>query len=873
MTQSGRTLAMPPSDHFGHANSTLAERFRRAAVVALPIAVLALALWALQRAAPGTHYRAVVRGVHAIAPAQLIAASVLAAASYVVLALLEGLALRQAGVSLSVRRTTFVSFTASAIGHALGFPLVTGGAVRCRLFAAWGVATHRYARAIAAGAVAFWVGLTSAAAVLFLGGGAAAAIALRIPRAVMLGAGVACAAVPLTYLAIAAARPAGVRVRTVHVRPPRLSIALGQVVLSVLDWSVAGAILAALLPPGRVALPTVLGVFLLAQLAGLLSHVPAGIGVVETMTVALLAPWLPAQPVLAALVVYRAVYYALPFALACLLLAARELLPYCGRLRAAARATGRLQTPTLLPLVLAAAVFAAGAVLIVSGATPPATARMRLLRGLSPALVITGAHMSASLAGAALMLVSRGLYRRLDGAWLLAVALLTAGVVAAVLKGLDYEEAAFVATVLAALVAARRAFPRRSALMTLDFGPSWIVAITVVLTGSVWLVFFSHRHVLYTGGGWWHLRVAPGTSRALRATLGAVVLAGLTALARLLRPVQPPTARPSGDAIARAARIAADDPTTSAHLALLGDKALLFNDAGTAFLMYGVVGQSWVAMGSPVGPASERAELAWRFRELAHRHGGRAAFYLVPPGDLPLFLDLGLALFKLGESARVPLDSFTLDGGGRKWLRRARKGAVDAGCSFEVVDAETAASLVPELRRVSDAWLAAKRTREKGFSLGYFDEPYMRRLPAAVVRRAGEVVAFANIWAGGGREELSVDLMRYSDGAPAGATDYLFCELLLWGKAAGYRWFDLGMAPLSGLDARALAPLWTRAGDLVYRRGEAFYPFKGLRRFKEKFDPVWEPRYLATPGGMAVPAVLGDVMSLVSRGLGGTVRR
>ncbi|HNX50896.1 MAG TPA: phosphatidylglycerol lysyltransferase domain-containing protein, partial [Thermoanaerobaculaceae bacterium] len=163
--------------------------------------------------------------------------------------------------------------------------------------------------------------------------------------------------------------------------------------------------------------------------------------------------------------------------------------------------------------------------------------------------------------------------------------------------------------------------------------------------------------------------------------------------------------------------------------------------------------------------------------------------------------------------------------------------------------------------------------REKGFSLGYFDEGYLSRFPAAMVQRDGELVAFANIWRGAGSEELSVDLMRSRPDAAPGLMDYLFARLMLWGKAEGFRWFNLGMAPLSGLESRALAPFWHRMGSLIFRHGEHFYNFQGLRQFKEKFDPQWAPRYLACPGGMALPRVLTNVAALVSRGLKGVVTR
>jgi phosphatidylglycerol lysyltransferase len=115
--------------------------------------------------------------------------------------------------------------------------------------------------------------------------------------------------------------------------------------------------------------------------------------------------------------------------------------------------------------------------------------------------------------------------------------------------------------------------------------------------------------------------------------------------------------------------------------------------------------------------------------------------------------------------------------------------------------------------------------------------------------------------------------MRYGPDAPASAMEYLFLELLLWGKAERYEWMNLGMAPLSGLDSRALAPRWNRLGALIYRHGEHFYNFRGLRTYKEKFDPVWAPRYLASPAGLSLPRVLANVAALISGGLRGVVAR
>jgi phosphatidylglycerol lysyltransferase len=115
--------------------------------------------------------------------------------------------------------------------------------------------------------------------------------------------------------------------------------------------------------------------------------------------------------------------------------------------------------------------------------------------------------------------------------------------------------------------------------------------------------------------------------------------------------------------------------------------------------------------------------------------------------------------------------------------------------------------------------------------------------------------------------------MRHRDRAPQGVMDFLFLSLMKWCHDEGYEWFNLGMAPLAGLEGRELAPAWHRVGTLAYRHGEYFYNFQGLRAYKEKFDPVWEPMYLATPRGFALPVILTNLAVLISGGLKGALAR
>ena len=253
--------------------------------------------------------------------------------------------------------------------------------------------------------------------------------------------------------------------------------------------------------------------------------------------------------------------------------------------------------------------------------------------------------------------------------------------------------------------------------------------------------------------------------RFLRASVGAIGLAVAFGLSRLFRAACPAHAPPSREEIERAARVARESGRADTNLATLGDKALLFGESG-GLLMYAVSGRSWVAFGDPIGSPQEQTELAWRLKEVADRHGGRPVFYEVGSAHLPIYLDLGLSLFKIGEEARVPLESFSLEGGERRGMRRALGMVERKGGTFEIVPPHEVPALLPELERVSNAWLASKHTREKGFSLGFFDETYLSRFPIALVRREGRVVAFANVWLAPARDEISVDLMRHEHDAP-----------------------------------------------------------------------------------------------------------
>src|SRR5260370_22237338 len=278
--------------------------------------------------------------------------------------------------------------------------------------------------------------------------------------------------------------------------------------------------------------------------------------------------------------------------------------------------------------------------------------------------------------------------------------------------------------VAAVLVLARGRFRRRASLIEQHYSGPWIVALFLVLITAAWLVIFAYRHVPYDNQLWWEFAFHATAPRSLRASLLAAVIAAAYGLWRLLRPAKPPMSAPREEDLERVAALIADVDDTTANLALLGDKNLLFNAERTAFIMYQETGHSWVAMGDPVGPPDACEALAWEFLEKCDVMAVSPVFYQVKPESLPLYIDLGLNLSKLGEEARVPLESFSLERSARADLRQAHRRASRDGAQVEVVPRAEHGGVLPQLRALSDVWLAAKNTAEHRVPLALLPEPH-----------------------------------------------------------------------------------------------------------------------------------------------------
>ena len=849
------------------------RRLLHRATPLLVATLLGAAVWWLHRELRTYNYRDIRHALATIPAGKVRLAIVLSALSYWILTGYDVLALRHLHRKLSYRRTALASFLGYAFAHNIGLSILGSATPRYRLYSAWRLSPLEIATLVGFTAVMFWLGSLTIAGLALVAEPAAMAGSLHLHARGALALGLACLAVVASYLVATAVRRRPFVIRGWEFSLPTPVVGLQQVLVSTLDWATCAAVLYVLLPRSTtVSYGHFVGVFVVAQLVGVSSHVPGGLGVFETIILLALGPIASGPAIVGSLLVFRAVYYLLPLVLATALLAAYEGLGRQQRLGQLRTMFGRW-VPEIAPRFLSVSTFIGGSLLLLSGAMPVAHSRLAVLQDFVPLPVLELSHFFGSLVGLGLVLLASGLQRRLDAAYGMAVALLVAGVVLSLLKGFKYEEALVLSVMLTALLPCHRYFYRRASMISERFTLGWSLAVVCIVAGSIWLGFFVHKHREYSRDLWWEFSLFGDAPRFLRASVGVVAGALFFAVAHLLRPARARASAPSAETMRVVRDIVSCASRASAHLALLDDKSFVFSDDGRAFIMYAVTGRSCVAMGDPVGPPESHAELVWRFRELCDRSDSWPVFYEASAANLPLYLDVGLDPLKFGEEARVSLCDFSLEGSARKAQRYVVRRIERDGGHFEVLPPEAVPTLLPQLKSISDDWLHEKRTREKGFSLGRFEPHYLSTFPIAVVRANGRIVAFANLWCSGGQEELSPDLMRHSAAAPQGVMEYLFLKVILWGQARGYRWCNLGMAPLAGLESRALAPLWHRVGALAYLYGEPFYSFQGLRSFKQKFDPEWRPRYLVCPSGLLVPRVLANVASLVSGGLRGVVAK
>lgn len=488
--------------------------------------------------------------------------------------------------------------------------------------------------------------------------------------------------------------------------------------------------------------------------------------------------------------------------------------------------------------------------------------------------VVIGGRYLLLIAGIVLILTARGLQHGKHNAWRIAMVAGALSLIGHHMKEADVVGLASCAGLLVGLLVGRQAFLAspdrliaRSGWRLLATGELIVIVYGVA---GLYLLDAEYREsstLLQSAGDGVRLLVLLPTRSVVAVTRHgewfvasvrfAALFVVLVALVRVVSAVIVSRGSPA-DRSAVESLLAKWGSTPLAYFHLLGDKHWFIAGDGGSFIGYKVVGNVAVALGEPIGAPSSCTMVTEEFVEYCGRSGWAVAFHQVTPAGAKGLAVAGLKALKIGEEAMIPVRMWDMTAEGYKWLRSALRRIERAG--LEVVELPSPLSQhdIEQLREVSDSWLADGGHRERTFTVGHFDVAYLNETTVLALREAenGRVVAFANVIPSYRSRAGNFDLMRRRPDAPNGAMDALFVALIERFRAVGLDSMSLGMVPFAGADGDSMPE---RAVRLVYERGERAFNSQGLFRFKNKWHPEWEPRYLVYRSDLELPHIAAAV--------------
>jgi phosphatidylglycerol lysyltransferase len=515
-----------------------------------------------------------------------------------------------------------------------------------------------------------------------------------------------------------------------------------------------------------------------------------------------------------------------------------------------------------------------GVVNLVSAVTPNLHERSHWLKQFLPFDIRASGHIFAALTGFVLLTLAANLLRRKRLAWLLTITLLIISIVSHLIKGLDFEESLLSGVLLMQLLLMRDVFTAKSDPPSIAQGVRVLIA-ALLFTLAYGTIGFYLLDGKFSENFNWGEAIAqtfamfftednaglrPKSQFGDFFANSIYIIAASTiayALFMLLRPVfQRNSAtlkerQQARDIVEKYGR------SSLAAFTLLSDKSYFFSPSSRSVIAYVPRGRGAIALGDPMGPIEDREEVIVSFQQFCQRNDWYPAFYQILPDDIDLYKSRGFQVLKIGEEAIVDLKAFTLQGKAGKNLRTAVNRMTKLGYEVKFYQPPISNDLLRQLKSVSDEWLQLVQGSEKKFSLGWFDEAYLRECEIVTVQSShGEIIAFANILSEYQLNEVTNDMMRHRKSIENGTMDFLFISMFQHYKERGYDGFNIGLSALAGVGENQKSQRLEKVLRYLYKHLERFYNFQGLHAYKDKFHPRWESRYLVYPNLTALPDVV-----------------
>lgn len=510
------------------------------------------------------------------------------------------------------------------------------------------------------------------------------------------------------------------------------------------------------------------------------------------------------------------------------------------------------------PLLL----MALGIINILSALTPAIASRLELIENYLPLNAILASNYIVLLAGIFLLLTATFMIKGLKSAWWIALFLSVVSFIANLTKAIDYEEAIVAALVISMLLYSKKEYKVRSnpSLRYVGLWTAVISILAVFMYGTVGFYYLDVKHlnidfsiqqsIRYTFLHFFQIRtpelipqdgftegflLSINVSGILSLCLLFYTLAWPYVVKRLINKEQIEQAK---TLVERFGNSGLD------YFKTYQDKLIFKPQELDAFISYKIANNFAVVLENPVAVNdADRKQCIRQFDLFCRENGLKSIYFRVPEVSLPVYRELKKKHLFVGQECVVDLDIFTISGTDKKALRNALNKVVDRGFCASIHVPPIKDGLIQKLKAVSDDWLKACDRKEIVFSQGVFDEQELKSHTIITVESAEEkIVGFLNIIPDYAPEESTYDLIRKTSDAPNGVVDFLLVEMFKYEKLQGKRYVNLGFAPLSGIDSPQ--NMTEKSMKFAYQKIRSFAHYKGLRDYKEKFNPKWSNIYM-----------------------------
>ncbi len=609
-------------------------------------------------------------------------------------------------------------------------------------------------------------------------------------------------------------------------------------------------------------LSSVLPLFMVANVIGVISMVPGGLGSFDVLMIVELGQLgLDSSAAVVWLLFYRLFYYVIPFLIGAGLFAqdaGKRLNAYLEGLPV------QLIRKAAFGFLVVFLYFS-GIMLLLRGVAPDLAFQNTLYQRLCPYTFLFLDRVTNVIVAFLILGFGRGIASRVKRAYWPTVIVLIVAMVASLREDNHLRFIVFLILVVIALILTRRELTRDR--LALSWGNK-------LIDGAVFgLTFIFYAFAVFYNAPAIHHRHVPDvflfpSERMFFTTLIGVMLAALTVYL-IFRYLSAPTkslADPYDEARLKAV-VAKFGGNEVSHLGLMRDKSLHFyqvDGEDRVFFLFKKKADKLIVMGEPVGDETQIPAAIADFMKQADDQDMSLVFYEINESLTMKLHEFGFDFMKFGEEGYVDVTTFTLAGTKRKGERALMHKFEREGYSVELLKPPFDDALLDDLQTVSDSWLDGRS--EKGFSLGFFDRHYLNQAPIAVVRAPdGKIVAFATDMPTGNNEVTSIDLMRSSADAPSGIMDEVFIHLFELAKDRGFKYFNMGMAPLANVGTSSYSFIEEKIAHLVYEYGYRFYGFQGLRSYKNKYVTEWVPKYVAYRKRTSLLFTLLQIMMVVNQ--------